>query len=232
MADAQNREFTDIRRRRVSFPGLILCPAIKLAAIVAVLCGAAFSPRLEAVPIVYSYVGVASGTLGGASFDNAPYEVDAYADTANVAPLSPGSGTLGVPVSQATFDIGGVGSGTFTQDLAVFLNPEFPLVTLSYSLALGGADMWDLYLPRSPADNGFNLQNPLGPVEAFTDSYIDFADVQTALGPLTFNYAPATMTFTATIVPEPSATALCCIGALAIGFLGSLQLGRHPLAKL
>src|SRR5215472_8370738 len=92
----------------------------------------ALAQPASAQTLKYVFTGTASGTVGSTSFTNAPLTVSTTGDTSNVV-LTGTIYVLNVPPGGASFSIGGVGSGTFSDATDVFDNQTvvFPNQTIA-----------------------------------------------------------------------------------------------------
>jgi hypothetical protein len=145
----------------------------------------------SAQTLKYVFTGTASGTVGDTSFTNAPLTVSTIGDTSTVVFTAP-IYRLNVPPGGASFSIGGVGSGTFTDATYVFDNqtafggsvgfgdPSLPLGSCCDIIQIHDADF------NSTVFASYDLKSPIGPLGFVTDpSFGDWVNVPTSLGPMT-----------------------------------------------
>jgi hypothetical protein len=193
----------------------------------AVLCAGAFLVQSKADPIIYTFSGIGAGSVGSSSFNNAHFSISVYSDTADVTIVgfTGGQNIYSAAASSAAFTIAGIGSGTFTEGTRVFESPGIQALGFSLSYALGGFDLWDF---SSAAFGSYDLSGPFGPVNASPALYgASLTGQPTTLGNLTFNPTP-NITFSAVMVPEPSAVSLCGVALFAIRLLRRV-VRRQPL---
>lgn len=190
-----------LRRR---FKGLILA-----AAVLAFLLSATAA---LAVPITYTFSGTGSGTWGLESFFDVFFSVTLPGDTGNVTVSSPGiwqnTNLTG------TIDISGLGTGTFTPPLLVFVNNNLDAVGFSDSAY--AYDYLDLYKAGVGLDT-YQLTTSFGPVTNPDSMYLDINGVATSQGDLSFTgVEQASLTFSANAVPVPDPVLLLGSGLLSL----------------
>src|SRR5206468_1505011 len=96
---------------------------------IAVGLSCAMAVAAHAVPITYTVNGIADGRLGATAFTGAPFTVTAVGDTASVTTPWPG-----IPcndLTNVTFTISGVGSGSFISRLSIAENTGMQLLALA-----------------------------------------------------------------------------------------------------
>jgi hypothetical protein len=187
----------------------------------------AFASPTKADPILYTFSGHGTGTIGVQSFNNAAFTINVLSDTASVI----STGTYGGrPMWSAeslstTFTIAGIGSGTFTLGTRVFDTQGGQFLGLSQSLSLGGYDMWDY---TNSAFLDYDLQHAIGPISNVNHALFsaNMENQPTTLGNLNFS-PPNNITFQAAIVPEPSTCTLLALYGL-VGLRRILKRNTRP----
>ena len=186
-----------------------------LAAIISVL----FVANAKAVPITYTESATVSGSIaaGGlvGSFTNALLTLTATGDTANVQQVS---GTFFNNVTTSftlSGGVGGVGSGTFTDSIAV-------LVVQSCCASFGDNNQLSIILSTdsNTAFASYALATSIGPITGPSTINSGFS-FPTSVGALSINSA-GDATFTAVVtpvVPLPGALPLFATGLGALGLL-------------
>jgi hypothetical protein len=156
---------------------------------------AAAAPALTAAapaePISFRFEGTAEVTLNGVSHPGAHYVIVLEAMTENVATKPWGYDVDG----PATFEITGVGSGTFTVPVRVFNNPAAMIAGFSNSELTSGMDLLDLF---HASFAGYALSGAIGPLFDPDPFSAQFFEVPTSAGPLSLEALD--VTFTATTV--------------------------------
>jgi hypothetical protein len=164
-------------------------------------------------PIVYSFTGSASGTLGTTAFSNASFTVTSAGDTSLVT-LAPGS-IYQVQVSSSMITIAGLPSATF-------LGPTY------WGDPQGSGD---IIFGNSPITIGtgllgitrlmvgletYNLESSFGPVFSPVDFessiFMNFQNIATSQGGLTLVASNETFTATAAATPTPEPLSLLLLG--------------------
>ncbi|MES2704966.1 MAG: hypothetical protein V4726_00020 [Verrucomicrobiota bacterium] len=161
--------------------------------------------------MLYSFSGTGTGSVNGAGFTETPFSIQLL--TENVVYTN---GIYFGEAASTALEIAGFGSGTFTKQTRIFLNTFGAVMGLSNS-ATGG----DLMNVQTEFFRGYNMKRNLGP-EIVGPAYLTlFRNYSSTLG--NFSLTKATdITFTATVVPEPSC------GVLAVpAFLTGLRRRRH-----
>jgi hypothetical protein len=189
---------------------------IRTGIVLALLAGV---PRLaEASPVTYVDSGLASGSLGSSAFTNALVTLEFVGDTANITNPQPGL-YFNMP-GTATVTVAGIGTATFTDPMAAFVNQNFippvsPFAGISDQSFPGGAVV---LATSNSAFSSYALTAPFGP---FTGP-----SAFEAAGPVAFPttlgdfiiLTTATSTFQAfSTIPEPSSIVS---GGIAMGMGG------------
>jgi hypothetical protein len=189
---------------------------MKLLTLITLLC---FLSQAHSSPMVYTFSGTGTGTLGAAPFTGAHFLITASADTRDFSQL--GGGVSQILVQSASVQVSGFANGQFGVGLRLFQGPFYSSppgsigdATVGLSLATG-PDLMDLF---SHAFASYDLRNPLGPVVATPDyqSRLSFNNISTTIGPMTLT-SSLNVTFTATVVPEPSGIVILVAGVAVLG---------------
>jgi hypothetical protein len=161
-----------------------------------------------ASPIQYTDEFTGSGTLGNASFMDALVIISFTGDTSNVIESS---GIFYNEVGTATVDVAGIGTATFTDEMAAFDNPTS---TPSPAAGVGdftvGASVLDTY---NSAFADYNLQSAISPTSgsSFIQPELTF---DTTLGGFNLSSGgDSTFTAVTTATPEPAS---CVFPATAL----------------
>src|SRR5215469_6425811 len=143
------------RRRRLTRLGLAIATVLMVGSVT----------RVQAVPIIYTLSSTASGTLGGASFTNAAVVITLTGDTANVTPgPAPYTDTL-VNFGSATVTIAGVGTATFTDQIAILSTlTDTSLFGVPAVLIVDNTTNTGLLLQTGSVYTTYNLKSSLGPI--------------------------------------------------------------------
>lgn len=184
----------------------------------------------RAVPITYSYSGIASGTVGGLELTDAEFLITYRADTDNIPPgasVQVFSENTAIPFAVnplPTFSWGEI-SGTFAEPgdgafHAIGLDSDGNVATL-----FNGTSSELMFAFTDPAFNGYDLTTPFsffGVPERNPDSPAYATDA----GELRFTNVPGGVAFNAavTVIPEPSTFALALP---ALGIIGSAVIKRR-----
>lgn len=155
---------------------------------------------------------MASGTVNGTPFDG-DVTFTLTSDTNLIIGNCGGSGIYCTPNGTATFNIQGIGSGSFTNQFYVFDNQTVSVAGFS---AIGIEDIVDL---SNTAFATYNLQSSIGPLTAtyfFTDNGVQLGS---SLGTVVFDSFSGTPTFQASesgSVPEPGSILLFGSGLVGL----------------
>lgn len=154
-----------------------------------------------AAPITYTFTGPVSGTLGGTPFTNAQITITATGDTSlpDTVDCVPGGPTCYF-LSSVSFTIAGVGSGTVTDTLFIFVfNPNS---ALGLERTGAGGDWVDITHPQFLA---YPLNTCIGPVVATAIGSSPFGTVATTAGVLALTSNPNTFQAVTTVCGSPVA---------------------------
>ena len=188
------------------------------ALLLTVLCAAV----CNAVPIVFEHKGVGTGELDGKPFRNTPFTITAYGDTndrvGNGSPYS-------INHTFAQIELSGIGTFQYTIATRTYVLQSYPIDNFTSLVGftrvapfehdlLNGPVLqkyahWDMLSSVGPDSSGGVLFSG-GGVTTTTGGLLQFSDTQ--LVPVTF---------TATILPEPSSLVL-------ISVVGLLLSARRP----
>jgi len=165
---------------------------VRRAALAIGIC-CAMATAAHAVPVTYSFSGLATGTIGSTLFTDAEFNITGFGDTANIVPLA-----AGVPcndLSDVTFTISGIDSGYVTSRLSIAANTGRELLALTRGLCADGGPLW---LSGYDAPIGaYNLATAIGPLSLASPSAQTAADPDTWSGVLSI-HSITSLTFKAT----------------------------------
>jgi len=168
-------------------------------------------------PIIFTIQGTGSGTVDSTAFNNAVFTFSVATDTSMITSFTFPDGENGFQTPAAAgadISIGGIGTGTFTDDEQIFVSNTLNTVGLT-DIQSGGSEM-DLLDGTNAAFGTYDLQSSIGPLTISNIEALDqFVDIATSLGSVTFT-AASNVIFTASevSVPEPVTSALAAAGLL------------------
>jgi len=167
-----------------------------------------------AAPITYTFTGKGDGTWGVESFFDVFFEVTLPGDTSNV--INPYTQVWQNRNLTGTIDITGLGAGTFTLPLFVFVNNLDNLV----GICDNATSDYRLVIWKSGVGlDTYDLKTSFGPLTLPDDYGLDITNVETSKGPLTFTDSrTGSFAFTAEAVPAP--TTLMLLGSGLLSLLG------------
>jgi hypothetical protein len=178
---------------------------------------AALSATASAAVITYTETGFLSGSLGGTSFTNAAVTLTTTADSGNVIyALFGGVLPLWTNAGVTTIDIVGFETATFngSNTFGVF-SQNFS----AYQPGTAAVGIGDITLQYAILGNiqTTELNYALATESTFTGAAsVNNKTYSTTLGNLVLTGTSGNATFTAALVPEPSALALLCLGAVGL----------------
>jgi hypothetical protein len=206
---------------------------------IAVLGQITASTQIDAAPVMYTFSGTATGTVGNTPFTNAGFVIQAFADTSAVQPFGIGNqfpaGFVVIPPT-TTITISGIGSGQFAQ----FPDPNSPNVPIEMfvtqvsngsigpNVHLNIDALFTFLLFESPSFATYDLKGPIGPVAGTFPGFglSQFKNFDSTLGPITFTSIAQSGTFTAAVA-EPASLVLLGTGAVALlGYYGARRRAR------
>ena len=194
-------------------------------ALLATSASLAFATPASAAAIIYTISGNGSGVLDGVTFTDANFSFTLAGDTDDLVDI--GGGVNVDPLASASYDIDGLGSGTFS--IATRLGQNTNNNVVFFGLAGGGIDLFDF-------DIGFNqdLAVNFGPLPNTGGVFAlgQFDDIATSGGALSFD-AAGDVLFSGRLVngaiPEPATWAFMILGFGAIG--GAMRRQKNMARK-
>lgn len=176
----------------------------------AILAAAVLMPfAASAVPITYTYSGMASGDLAGTGFSGASFVITAQADTSTVGGWC--CSNLQNTHASATVSLTGFGTVSFSM-------PTHTWIAENCCLGFGAnlaANYVTLFSTPGLTDVGYGLATNIGPIVAVASTQGQFVGIATSGGALTFSQI-GDVTFQASVVPEASASVLMALGLAGI----------------
>ena len=177
-------------------------------------------------PIIFSFSGLATGTLGGTAFTNAPFTLTSGADTSQVMLVGT---TYQVLVASSTINIAGLAP-------ALILGPTFwgdPQgsgdIIFSDSPIMIGTGLLGITVLSMGLET-YNLQSSIGPLLAPVDFessiFMNFKNIATNQGPLSL--VSSAEFFTASTPPTPEPMSMFFVG-LGLAALLARTVQRHSL---
>lgn len=166
----------------------------------------------HAVPITYTFTGLATGTftpIGGtlSTFTGRALTVTINTDTVNINTIRFGAG---IPATQnlvpGSISVASLGSGSFTNPLYVFNNQGTQIVGFGN---LANNDLINV-INSTVGLNSYNLVTNFGPISG-SPFISQFTNVGLSFGTLSLT-GLTNPTFQATVVPEPETWALMAAG--------------------
>ena len=161
----------------------------------------------QGTPILYTFSSIGNGSLGTSSFNSAPFTITSTADTSQIVNL--GSGIFEVPDLTATVFVSGIGSGTFSISTINVDNQNNSGVGFSdpnQNLAI-------LFVDNAAAAT-YNLSTAIGPLSG-PARFNAGAQFGTTAGNFSLS-SVSTVTFQATLVPEPATFALAGLSGMSL----------------
>lgn len=160
--------------------------------------------------VTFTHSGHGTGKIGAVDFI-ASFTITAIGDTGDR--IAPFPDVFAIPHLSATIDIDGVGVFDFMEGTRTFVNSDVQAVGFS---RIGGSDLFDGPFGVAVFST-WDMLSSIGPISG-GGQLLQWADgVNTSGGVLDFDDAELTggVTFTAVVVPAPSAAALLAFGGIA-----------------
>ena len=184
----------------------ILTPGVNVRISVCLLLLWGSVSRSFGVGITFTHSGIGSGSIGGVPFANASFSITELADTSNRLPFA---GGFSIDDTSATISISGLGLFHFTTPTRTFVNNNLGLVGFSRA-TIFGTDLFNG--PTAGVFASWDMLSAIGPITGPGALLAwSFSPVVTDGGTLIFNNSTPNATFQATVIPEPSVSALCLL---------------------
>ena len=175
---------------------------------IALLCGAT---TIHAAPIEFTLEGIGSGELNDVVFTDEPFVITATGDTDNRTAFFNGF-TIVNDAAQITFaNLNGGAPIDFTIPTTLNANTEFDGISFGNDV-----DKNDIVLLFDPQLDGFELLTSLPTITAGGFLSDSGSTHQTSAGALFFNDSEPTLSFTATVIPEPTSLVLLGLGGVVL----------------
>jgi hypothetical protein len=168
----------------------------------------------SAVPVILIHEGAGSGTLDGVPFGNTAFVITAQGNTSNRT--APSVDVFSIIHDSAQIQLTGLGTFSFTSPTRTFVNQSSPIVGFSRGSS-SGTDLFNG--PTNGLFSTWDMLSSIGPI-AGSGRLLQWSSpaVTTNGGVLVFNDGTPTATFTARLVPEPSAYWLTLVSMIIGSF--------------
>ena len=177
--------------------------------------------RTQADPIIYTFSGVGSGTLGADSFTDVSYIITLFADTSDIVTSPLLFGDSSVSDLSATVFVSGLGTTMINSQMRVSDFQNLGTVgPATISLYNGDNASSAAILSVHPYSKDYFLSEPIGPIGGtLFNNPSSSASFTTSDGDFSFSLL-LSVTFQAALqsVPEPSLLALVCTASFTLGF--------------
>lgn len=173
-----------------------------------------------AAPITYTFTGSATGQLEDTPFADRPFQLTGHSDTSNIYENSTYPIYHGFLYLGATFDIDGVGQGSFLDSsvISVFNNYDAEFLAFRRFASSDIPSFLALYAPGQGLDT-WDHTTSIGPISgnALAGGPVPGGILQTTVGDLYFSVA-SEVVFEATVVPLPPALLVFASGLLVVSW--------------
>ena len=181
-----------------------------LRTLLSILVLSAYSTTASATPVTYEFSGSGSGTIDGVSFTDAEFSFVTNADTEDIQSDS-------IVFSQENLTgvlrVDGFAPATITENVRIFNNFSSEVVGIGHP----GGDLLNVADQQGVGLDTYDLSTSFGPVTTSNPVFGQFQFVGSDLGDITFSDM-TTLTFQATVVPEPNSLVLLCLGVLLVSY--------------